>query len=123
MNKEAAFTALKSVGRLMVDATRTQDEAVVSAAQTIAHFVETRTRVGAPLDAGDEDVLPSLHKALGSSLTASRDMHQARLTAFGLAQRLGILGDDVGTACPCGEGPSGEAKVPLTLVAGESMAA
>ena len=113
--------ALMSVGAELVDSTEHTDAAVVRVSTTIALFVEQRRATGLELTAGDGDFLPAMYKALGSSLEAMRDNHAARLAGFGLARQLGLIRADItGPACPCGEGPSGEAKPTLTVVAGGS---
>lgn len=110
---------LMEVGSELVQATENSASAVVAAAQTIALFVKRRTAAGVPFGAGDADALPALHKALGSSLTALRDLDEARLTSFSLAKTLGFIGDEVGPMCPC----AGAAPASLALVRDVAQAA
>ena len=102
----------------MVRATETGNETAALAAMTIASLLQHRgAAFGTPIDVGDADVLPALHKALGSALQMASDLNRARLLGFELAVDLNI--QDFGNACPCGEGVSREgeaAERPLTVV-------
>lgn len=115
---------LSDVGAAMVGATTENLKALASTARTIAAICEAKASNAIPLLVGDKDVLPALHKALGSGLEAGYDLHKAQLRTLLLSRRHKLLLDEAIPNCPCGEGGE-RGTSPLTLVAsgGEAIAA
>ena len=83
-------------------ATKNNLHTVAAAARTIAAICDAKESGAIPLLAGDNDVLPALHGALGKGIEAGHGLHEAQFGAFQLAKRLGLLlTDNLVPTCEC----------------------